>query len=689
MAKLRFLLVNITLVILLTAAILMSQVAYGQISIPVEIFVNNQQRTILYYGDEAQLVFCLNGFQGNTQVELVISGPTGSTSYTLYGAVGGQCYSEPLGITPSQWPTGTYTITIYAQDSFGDSGEGSVSFEVEPAPPVSINQLYIVNTNNVETTTLILNNTYQVVLTLTNTGQESYKYYVVIKDTAGAFETSGNVEVPAGYTESYTFTITPEVVPPGYSDVLEVYIYDQYNDLITSGSLNIQIVPPRPGPFTLVSVSGNGTLKEGVPNTITVTLFNTGWSGSITNVSVTPNFNASVSVSSSSYSFGQYSDVSLTIDITPYVGGQHSIDLTVQYTAPYTSAVYTDEFTIPVFVYVSVSLNAVLSNGTTLPISIQIIGPNGAINGSGTVWVPPGTYQIETKPVIYVSNNTRLVFTKWSIGESSNPATVNIESSMDIEAYYNVEYLVTIINTLSGTITSNWYGVGSILSMSVPSTITGNNDTRWVFNGWAGDCQGEPSNLMIIVNKPLTCETTWVKQYLVNIYDVIDGNVVPETPEWVNMDSVITINALNYKPSTNLGFLVMPVFNGYSVNGTKGKSTEITLTATGPISVYLYWGSNYSGAAGLGAVLGVAALGVVFRNRVRDYTRVIREKIGTRLIRGEEINVEPLGQEETKVMGTRVYKEEEATKVRKEEGGENNNATTDINKENREERPYN
>ena len=645
---------------------------------------NFQSQSVFYKGEEFYIVINLaQVFPGQSvYLTITLSGPSGTE--TLYQGVveGGYIYYGALEIVPPIYNGQTYTAYVTAclvvnNTITSNCVTGSASYIEEDHPPAKIvSPPYIVNSNNQEVTTLIGNNTYTLVVNIENTGFITYTYTVEVSDSAGLISAQPmQVTVPAQGEATVNVPIYVEAPSGPVSDTITVSVYgDGYLD--DSSSVSVTVLPSRPGPFVIVSISTT-TLHEGEQNTITIVLRNTGYTASDITATAVSNITSNVYTTLSATQVGSGGELTVTLYLTPNTAGNGIITLDLTYSWPFASGVYMDTFEINVTVLTKLVINLVSVNGTP-------VNAVASINGQETnsLWVTPGTYVVSVPNTVNVGNSEKYVFDHWSGGlGSSNTITVTVNGPTTLTAYYVEEYYVSISDPVTGQSVSGWFKQGSTINLpSIPQFINYNNGSKLVFQGWS--CGYPPSTTTITVNSPISCTAQWVMQYQVIIEDVVTGLGGSTTSTvgtyWVNEGGSLTINALDYRPSSSNPLI--PLTYSHAVIQTSTGSSTVSSSivslspVNGPATIELVWSYNIVNVIGLGAGVALLGLGVVYRDRVRYFTTIIIRRTTTVVRKGG-------GESGTAVRGvaedgTRVYAQpseelpvkplEEGTKVGQE-----------------------
>jgi hypothetical protein len=241
-----------------------------------------------------------------------------------------------------------------------------------------------------------------------------------------------------------------------------------------------------------------------------------------------------------------------------------------------------------------------LSVGPTLTINLPL-----NITAAGNVWVlingekynmtsnqfqasvPTGTITVQIEPGINTSQGIRQAFEGWSDGNLSNPRQVTVTSNTILSALYTTQYLL-FVNDNGGTTTpSNWYNINSTATISAndPSNITVNS-SRLRFSSWSGDLSSTSTSLTVTLNKPVSVQANWIKQYYVTI---ISPTGSPAGEGWYNAGTTVTVSVLStvlYGNGTRL------IFNGWnSANVGNNPTTQIVVNS--PTRLVAGWKTQY------------------------------------------------------------------------------------------------
>jgi M6 family metalloprotease-like protein len=201
--------------------------------------------------------------------------------------------------------------------------------------------------------------------------------------------------------------------------------------------------------------------------------------------------------------------------------------------------------------------------------------------------VRTGLVTVQIQSLINASLGVRQAFTGWSDGSSSNPRQLKVTSNMTIQAMYATQYLLSI-NPNGGTTTpSAWYQPNATVTVwaANPSNVT-ENTSRFIFSSWSGDFSSSSPAMTVTMNKPVTLQANWVKQYYVTI---ISPTGSPNGEGWYNAGSVVTVgvqSTVQYPNGTRM------IFNGWS-STTLGNDPTTQVTVNSPTRLLAAWKTQY------------------------------------------------------------------------------------------------
>jgi len=193
---------------------------------------------------------------------------------------------------------------------------------------------------------------------------------------------------------------------------------------------------------------------------------------------------------------------------------------------------------------------------------------------------------------IYISNDTRAIFSGWV--ENGRPISkeVIVDSAKHIRAIWTVQYLVRVDGVYTEASGSGWYDEGAEASIAISrKTVYVSDDTRYVFEGWGGDCIGEEcgsEKFIVKVSKPLSFIAVWRAEHRVKVFvePTIGLQLNTNCGEWVREGGECVFNApAEYGASNDIMYRFVEW--GITVKGQRGYRAEpsITLKVYAPVSL--------------------------------------------------------------------------------------------------------
>jgi len=137
--------------------------------------------------------------------------------------------------------------------------------------------------------------------------------------------------------------------------------------------------------------------------------------------------------------------------------------------------------------------------------------------GTVSIYVPDGTNTVEVPDEIAVGADMKLLFSSWDKYASGNPLDIDIESALYLTANYNIQYQLTIESEYGEAHGRGWYAEGANVTFSVQDTVTADNETRRIFDHWAGDVNSTVSSGWVIMDSPKDLIAVWETQFRVKL----------------------------------------------------------------------------------------------------------------------------------------------------------------------------
>lgn len=135
------------------------------------------------------------------------------------------------------------------------------------------------------------------------------------------------------------------------------------------------------------------------------------------------------------------------------------------------------------------------------------------VKGVVSIYVPKAKITVEVPSQLESAPGVRWQFSSWTGRGNSNPLTLDVKSSFELDANYVQQYLLTIDSPYGQVSGSGWHDVSTNATFSVPDVLTFENGTRAVFVRWEGDYSSTQSSGVIVMNSPKHLVAVWRTQF--------------------------------------------------------------------------------------------------------------------------------------------------------------------------------
>jgi len=154
-----------------------------------------------------------------------------------------------------------------------------------------------------------------------------------------------------------------------------------------------------------------------------------------------------------------------------------------------------------------------------------------------------------SSPIVYLSDDRRALFSGWVENGKPILKEVIVDSAKDIRAIWTIQYFVKVDGVYSEASGGGWYDEGTEISITIDKKIVNASDnTRYVFDGWEGDCAGVDCNsekFVIKISKPLSFRAIWRTEYHIKLYvePALNLQLNSNCDEWIREGGECTFNA--------------------------------------------------------------------------------------------------------------------------------------------------
>jgi M6 family metalloprotease-like protein len=302
--------------------------------------------------------------------------------------------------------------------------------------------------------------------------------------------------------------------------------------------------------------------------------------------------------------------IEVTLDSQPYTNLQVSVNAGATTPATFTWISKTGSHTFNITLDPNHTINETSRANNVATFTLNV-GPTLTINvplnitSNGNLWVtingvkynitsnqfqtsvPNGTITVQIQPAVNSSQGVRQSFTGWADGNTSNPRQITVTSGTALQALYTTQYLLAVNSNGGTTTASGWYKPNSTVTVTAanPSNVTANT-SRYLFSSWSGDLSSTSTALNVTLNKPLSLQANWIKQYYVTI---ISPTGSPTGQGWYNAGTVVTVavqSAVQYPNGTRM------IFNGWNSTALGNNPTQ-QITVNSPTRLLAAWKTEY------------------------------------------------------------------------------------------------
>ena len=221
---------------------------------------------------------------------------------------------------------------------------------------------------------------------------------------------------------------------------------------------------------------------------------------------------------------------------------------------------------------------------------VKVLSPYGEVYGSG-VYLRGTVIEIGLKnTTIYLTNETRAVFKKWtgSITAETPVIKIRVLGDLTIVAVWEIQHYIRIETPYSQVnVSSGWFTENTEIVVSLKETVVYyNNGTRRVFVGWTGSLNSSSPTVVVSVTKPLKLIALWKTQYWIEVNGLYSP--VNITSGWYDRYSRLVVflekEVVDFSNHTRV------VFDKWS---TGSRSNPLEIVVTKPLTLVALWRKEY------------------------------------------------------------------------------------------------
>ena len=234
---------------------------------------------------------------------------------------------------------------------------------------------------------------------------------------------------------------------------------------------------------------------------------------------------------------------------------------------------------------------------------LTIESPFGEVVGGG--WHLAGSeILISVTPEEEYDNGTRVRFERWrgDIESSLSSISITVESPVDLEAIWAVQYFLEVQGNGGNATGGGWYDVGDIAILEVRDPTPLDEGSRLLFLGWTGDIISIEKSLRAEVNRPMRVSANWQTQYFLRVESSL-GDAQGEG--WYNAGDIGVFSV-----SPREGFLGQSVFERWLGDSDTSNPMSSVLMDS-PRGVDAIWRTDYTNLLLVGGILSTIVVIVI------------------------------------------------------------------------------
>ncbi len=242
--------------------------------------------------------------------------------------------------------------------------------------------------------------------------------------------------------------------------------------------------------------------------------------------------------------------------------------------------------------------------------------PNGGTTTGGGWYYPNSNVTVfAVSPSNLTQQVSRLIFNGWSGDVNSNETsvTITVNKPYKLAADWKQQYYVTVVSPVNTAFGSGWYDAGTPATISIPSTIVTQNNTRQVFIGWNGT-SSTASSQTIKVNAPTVVQANWKTQYLVQINSQYG---TPQGSGWQDSGTQVQVSI---QPEVDYPNQTRRIFIGWS-GDYFGTSPTVLLTVNSQKTLSANWQTQYQLSFRVDGVPNGTIAGLNLKNVTHDLSQ--------------------------------------------------------------------
>jgi len=221
--------------------------------------------------------------------------------------------------------------------------------------------------------------------------------------------------------------------------------------------------------------------------------------------------------------------------------------------------------------------------------SIKVNGTTYAANGTYTVEIPvlSATQTVEVPTERLLQPGTRLAFSRWNDGDTSNPRTYRTTGDATLTAEYKTQYRLTIVPGKGETSGEGWYDENTSATAKATSpSLRSGEKTRQLFSHWSGNYTSNSTTVQLTMNRPYNLTANWLTEHYLGIASLV-GTFAEQG--WHREGRTVQVKAVSPIDQGNRTRRVFVNWSGDLIS----QSMEIAVIMNGPKMVVANWRTEY------------------------------------------------------------------------------------------------
>ena len=175
----------------------------------------------------------------------------------------------------------------------------------------------------------------------------------------------------------------------------------------------------------------------------------------------------------------------------------------------------TGNYSMPIRIQVIDEVNLTIKTSpAAIPVSVDGVTGSNPV-GTLQIRLARGHHIIEVPSMIQLATNQRAIFEEWSDGTQFNRKTIRLTKPLQIEAFFRLQYYVSISSEFGQVTGSGWYDSNTTTTIMVSPPIIRERDSNVPafqrFDKWSPEEYGREVAMAAYVRTPLEVKAQWIR----------------------------------------------------------------------------------------------------------------------------------------------------------------------------------